>query len=40
MFGQEVAITGYLLLGALLLALPFATKYPKAWLSRNTRLAK
>ncbi|PRW60582.1 respiratory burst oxidase-like protein B [Chlorella sorokiniana] len=40
LFGQEVAITGYILLCALFLALPFATRYPKAWLNRNTRLAK
>lgn len=31
---------GYILLCTLFLALPFATKYPKAWLNRKTRLAQ
>lgn len=31
---------GYILLCTLFLALPFATRYPKAWLNRKTRLAQ
>lgn len=36
----DLCCAGYILLSVLCLALPFATKYPKAWLNRNTRLAK
>lgn len=32
LFGSTAAITGYLMLSAFALALPFATPYPRAWL--------